>query len=321
MKLLHNTAGRLMLAGSLLIGAGIALVLLIVFAPDSAPAIHLTDAWTRLPTPTLAVWRAPVQPPAAPAQAARVQDAVVLVLPVMPVQAEAIPTADESSTPTLTDTPRPTSTGTPQATAAATLTITPSPMPSITPSGTPSVTATTSPTATGTPTPALTPVPPQPERLLIPVLDVDAPIVPVGWHTVTTGSTVYGQWDVPSGYAIGWHQTSARAGEPGNTVLNGHHNIEGEVFGGLVDLTPGDRLILTGGGRSYRYIVAQIMVLPESGEPLSARLANAQWIQPSGDERLTLVTCWPATGNSHRLIVVALPVDAPGGRITGPPPD
>jgi sortase A len=43
--------------------------------------------------------------------------------------------------------------------------------------------------------------------------------------------------------------------------------------------------------------------------PLSVRRKNAQWIMPTGDERLTLVTCWPYEwpGNSHRVIVVARP--------------
>jgi len=36
--------------------------------------------------------------------------------------------------------------------------------------------------------------------------------------------------------------------------------------------------------------------------------ANARYINPTADERLTLVTCWPATGNSHRLIIIARPV-------------
>jgi LPXTG-site transpeptidase (sortase) family protein len=39
------------------------------------------------------------------------------------------------------------------------------------------------------------------------------------------------------------------------------------------------------------------------------RQANARWIGPFNDERLTLVTCWPYTNNTHRVIVVAKPVD------------
>jgi sortase A len=47
------------------------------------------------------------------------------------------------------------------------------------------------------------------------------------------------------------------------------------------------------------------------------RLQNAQWIQPTTDERLTLVTCWPYNDNSHRLIIVARPIDP--NRIKGNP--
>ena len=49
--------------------------------------------------------------------------------------------------------------------------------------------------------------------------------------------------------------------------------------------------------------------LEEAGMPLKVRQKNAQWIMPTGDERLTLVTCWPYEwpGNSHRVIVVARP--------------
>ena len=38
-------------------------------------------------------------------------------------------------------------------------------------------------------------------------------------------------------------------------------------------------------------------------------MENAAWIMPSEDERLTLVTCWPYTSNTHRLIIVARPVE------------
>ena len=40
----------------------------------------------------------------------------------------------------------------------------------------------------------------------------------------------------------------------------------------------------------------------------AVRRANAQWIAPTDDERLTLVTCWPYISNTHRLIIVAKPV-------------
>ncbi len=97
-------------------------------------------------------------------------------------------------------------------------------------------------------------------------------------------------------------------GVPGNTVLNGHHNIDGEVFGHLYELAQGDRITVYSGNRSFDYAVAQVMKLEERNMPLAQREENARWVLPSADERLTLVTCWPPYTNTYRLIVVAVPV-------------
>jgi sortase A len=40
---------------------------------------------------------------------------------------------------------------------------------------------------------------------------------------------------------------------------------------------------------------------------LEIRMANAEWLGGTDDERLTLVTCWPQKSNTHRLIIVARP--------------
>ena len=50
------------------------------------------------------------------------------------------------------------------------------------------------------------------------------------------------------------------------------------------------------------------MIVPEKYEQLDIRMNNAQWILPSVDERLTLITCWPYETNTHRLIIVARPM-------------
>ena len=117
---------------------------------------------------------------------------------------------------------------------------------------------------------------------------------------------------MPSGYSVGWHNTSASLGEPGNTVLNGHNNIYGNVFQDLVDLAPGDEVILYDSDKPHVFRVTQREILKERGQPLGVRVDNARWIQPLVDERITLVSCWPFTSNSHRLIVVAEPVDNEG---------
>jgi sortase A len=121
------------------------------------------------------------------------------------------------------------------------------------------------------------------------------------------GGQTYYQWQVPNAYEAGWHSNSARLGEVGNTVLNGHHNIHGEIFRHLVELKEGDKIILYDADNSFVYLVTETEIMEEQGQPLSVRVKNAQWIEPTEDERITIVTCWPYTDNTHRLVVVARP--------------
>jgi LPXTG-site transpeptidase (sortase) family protein len=186
------------------------------------------------------------------------------------------------------------------------------------PAATPSLTATSirtpapfqtlMPTLTETPVPSPTAPSAIPDRILIDAIGLDAPVVPVGQHPLKVGGKVYSQWNVPDYFAAGWQQDSAPLGQPGNTVLNGHHNIDGEVFRYLIRLKPGDRITLEAQGRRYHYIVVQTMTLAELGQPIQVRLNNARWILPTDDERVTLITCWPYTANTYRLVLIALPL-------------
>jgi sortase A len=148
----------------------------------------------------------------------------------------------------------------------------------------------------------------QPTRIVIPRISVDAPVSAIGLGPIESDGETYYQWQVPNEYKVGWHNNSAPLDRPGNTVLNGHHNIFGEVFRDLVDLNEGDQIILYDNQRAYSYQVSQIELFPEHGQPLFVRMENAKWIGPTDDERVTLVTCWPYTDNSHRLVVVAHPL-------------
>jgi LPXTG-site transpeptidase (sortase) family protein len=144
-----------------------------------------------------------------------------------------------------------------------------------------------------------------PTRIVIPAINLDAPVESVSWHTIDGVS----QWDVPDHFAAGWLMTSATLGKPGNTALTGHHNIDGEVFRNLVKLQPGDRITLYAADQPFFYEVASRRILPERGQSDDVRRANARWIQPTDDERITLVTCWPYTSNTHRLVIVAKPIE------------
>ncbi len=146
-----------------------------------------------------------------------------------------------------------------------------------------------------------------PDRIVIPAIQLDAKIVPAGYQLVQVDGQVFQQWDAPDEYAAGWQQTSAMLGVPGNTVLNGHHNIYGMVFGRLVDLSVGDAIQVYSGSTVFDFVVTNKMILPERDEPLAVRMDNARWLLPTTDERLTLITCWPQWSNTHRLIIVAKP--------------
>jgi LPXTG-site transpeptidase (sortase) family protein len=158
-----------------------------------------------------------------------------------------------------------------------------------------------------------TPTPPPtgkiPDRLEIPSISLDAPILPEHYKEIFLNDQTYIQWRVPFRRASGWHDTSALLGVPGNTVLNGHHNAYGEVFKDLINLKEGDLIHVYSGEADFVYKVNTILLLPEKYQSLEERIKNANWIMPTTDERLTLFTCWPPESNTHRLIVVALPVD------------
>lgn len=161
-----------------------------------------------------------------------------------------------------------------------------------------------------TPGPGLTP-----DRIEIPVIALDAPVVAAQLRKVKLGEIAYGQWVAPDEPVAGWHPTSAGLGQPGNTVINGHHNVYGKVFGGLVNLRSGDLIQVFSGDKEFDYVVTNSMILPERFVNDETRLDNARWILPSEDERLTLITCWPETSNTHRLIIVARPISPDAVRL------
>lgn len=146
-----------------------------------------------------------------------------------------------------------------------------------------------------------------PDRLVISSISLDAPIIPTKIKEIDYQGQSYYQWLAPNKLAVGWHDSSALLGLPGNTVLNGHHNVYGEVFKDLVNVHEGDLIEVYSGEQVYKYRVVLAMLLPERFKSLTVRLENARWILPTEDERLTLITCWPYQSNTHRVIIVALP--------------
>ena len=141
---------------------------------------------------------------------------------------------------------------------------------------------------------------------MIPKIGLDAKVVEVGWKVVEENGQLVTEWEVAD-YAAGHHKGSAYPGQVGNCVISGHHNIKGEVFRYLVDLEPGDEVILYAGEVDYRYTVNDKFIVPEKYASKEQQAENKKWIDPTPDERLTLVTCWPYWSNTHRVIVIAKP--------------
>ncbi|MBN1935704.1 MAG: sortase [Anaerolineae bacterium] len=181
---------------------------------------------------------------------------------------------------------------------------TPTLMPGSTPMPTSSPTSTSTPSPT--PTPARPPAGRPPDRIQVPSINLDATVVEVERTMMVVDGQYVSTWAVAD-YAAGFHSESVYPGHVGNTVLSGHNNIRGEVFRDLVDVQVGDEVVLYVGEQVYRYRVREKLVLPDRDVSLEQRQENARWIGTFPDERLTLVTCWPYTSNSHRVIVVAFP--------------
>lgn len=257
-----------------------------------SPPPTLTPSPTLPPTPT-ATWVVP--PPNFLPETLNADEPTPIPVTIEPGD-QAPPVVDAPPPPT--DTPAP-----------------PTPAPPAAPVETPDLYPLPTPTATATPEPAPpapAPNPPAsgdgiPTRLVIPSVGIDTSVIQVGWQVVEQNGQQYSIWQVAD-YAAGWHETSARLGQPGNTVMAGHHNVNGEVFRDLVNVEVGDKVTVYAGNQAFEYMVDLKTIVKEKGEPIEVRQRNAQWIAATTDERITLVTCWPYTNNTHRVIVVAKPL-------------
>lgn len=145
-----------------------------------------------------------------------------------------------------------------------------------------------------------------PTRLVIPSIRVDSPVVGVDLVTSVQRGRTVSTWQVARD-AVGFHSSSALPGTRGNTVMSGHNNAWGRVFRDLIDVKRGDEIAVHVGDRVVRYIVEDKVLVRETRATDLQRQRNAEFIAPTDDERLTLVSCWPYRLPTHRVIVVARP--------------
>ncbi|HYF65388.1 MAG TPA: sortase [Herpetosiphonaceae bacterium] len=146
-------------------------------------------------------------------------------------------------------------------------------------------------------------------RIQIPKIAVDSKVIEVGW-TVENEVAV---WQVAK-YAVGQHRGSANPGEGSNTVLAGHVGGSAPVFQRLIEVAPGDQVILTSAGQQFLYVVREVQRVQEVGVSDEQRLANAAYMDPTAEEMVTIITCWPPAGPNafdQRIVVRAIPYANP----------
>lgn len=139
-----------------------------------------------------------------------------------------------------------------------------------------------------TPTPTAPPLLP-PERIIIPRLEMDWPVVL---------STVD---HLPQFTGVGWLLGSAFPGAPGNMVLYGHLGGPNGTFMRLHELQPGDEFSVMSAGAEHRYRVRSSQETTPDDVGVLA---------PTSTATATLITCsgpWDpvAQTNVRRLIVTA----------------
>jgi sortase A len=132
---------------------------------------------------------------------------------------------------------------------------------------------------------ASVPVPPpsieQANRIEIPALRVDAPVVQGdGWEQLKKG--------------VAQHIGSANPGEQGNVVLSAHNDVYGELFRHLDRLQPGDVVRIHTQQREYEYVVDRTQVV----EPTAVEVMAS-----TGTPTVTLISCYPYLVDSKRIVV------------------
>lgn len=90
-------------------------------------------------------------------------------------------------------------------------------------------------------------------------------------------------------------------------VLSGHDDYKGEVFKNLHNVHKGDEVIVDTEKGQYVYVITQLVLVKEEGVSDAQKLSNAAYMNPTPDQTLTMITCWPYGIDDHRFIAIAKP--------------
>ena len=150
-------------------------------------------------------------------------------------------------------------------------------------------------------------------RIVAPAIALDKKVIEVGWTVQELDGQEVAIWDVDK-YRVGHHQGTANPGDGGNIVLAGHSGGKAYPFNDIFYLKPGDVIDLYSDNQVYQYQVSAHVLVDEVGQPLEKRIENARFIEPTSEEVVTMVACWPLTGPqkfNQRIIIQAKPANAP----------
>jgi len=137
---------------------------------------------------------------------------------------------------------------------------------------------------------AAAPATPLTARISIPRIGIhNAPIY-------DRGMDAKGVMLIAPGYAVTHYAFSAPFGT-GNTVLYGHDDIQGNIFGHLYDLKAGDTVQISVGTVTLTYRVTGHQIVSPT---------TVSVLAPTPDARLTIITCWPFNVDTKRWIVTAV---------------
>ncbi len=138
-----------------------------------------------------------------------------------------------------------------------------------------------------------------PVRLEFPATRIDIPVLQT---FLDKNNSIYAPLN-----AAGHYISSARPGQKGNMVIVGHVR-RGLPFNRLSNARLGDTFsIFNESGQRFQYKVAQVELVPVADAAQEQIKAGLLYVQPTSDERVTLVTCWPETTYANRLIVIGIP--------------
>jgi len=148
---------------------------------------------------------------------------------------------------------------------------------------------------------------------------MDVPVAEMGWGIVETAEGPRSEWVIPDNEA-GHHLNSAALGEGGNVVISGHNNLGAAVFRPIsVSFDPQQPNAFVGyqvqvygaDGRVFHYAIERVYFFDEANATYEQRLEHARLMDPTDEDQLTLITCWPAWSNTHRIVLIARPASAP----------